>query len=318
MRRESGGASMEQVNKLALRKKPIFFKSGLSYKKQRYLFIYSCLLLPLLFFVIVRILPIAYAFNIGFREWDLLSEEKPFVGFDNYAALFQDTKFIRSLGNTFVYVLIGVPGQLITGLAVALLLHKLHVSRGLYRTLYFIPYITSVVAVSWVFRWIFMKNGVINALLLKLGLEPQLFLGSPSQAIFIVIAAMIWQSIGFQMIVFLSGLENIPVLYYDAASIDGANRWQRFRYITLPLLNPVLVFSVIIASISYLQSFTQVLNMTLGGPLNSTVSLVLYIYDMAFKHFNMGEAAAATVVLFVIILLLSLLQMKILSSKTEY
>ncbi|WP_282940980.1 sugar ABC transporter permease [Paenibacillus sp. RC67] len=309
---------MEQVDKLSIRKRHLFFKRGLSYKKQRVLFIYSCLLLPLLFFTVVRILPIAYSFNIGFREWDLLSNEKPFVGIDNYIALLHDTKFIASLRNTLVYVLIGVPGQLITGLVVALLLHRLNKARGLFRTLYFIPHITSVVAVSWIFRWMLMKNGVINAVLIKLGLAPQLFLGSPSQAIYLVIATMIWQGIGFQMIIFLSGLEHIPTLYYDAAAMDGANRWQKLRYITLPLLNPVLVFSVIIGSISYLQSFTQVLNMTLGGPLNSTLSMVLYIYDLAFKHFKMGEAAAATVVLFIIILLLSILQLKVLNKKTDY
>lgn len=309
---------MEQVERLAIRKRPISFKKGISYKKQRLLFIYSCLLLPLLFFVVVRLIPIVYSFNIGFREWDLLSDEKPFVGVDNYISLLQDTKFIASVRNTLVYVLLGVPGQLITGLIVALALHQLNTAKGLFRTLYFIPYITSVVAVSWVFRWILMKNGVINALLLKLDLAPQLFLGSPTQAIYLVIASMIWQSIGFQMILFLSGLENIPVLYYDAAAIDGANRWQQFRYITLPLLNPVIVFSVIIGSINYLQSFTQVLNMTLGGPLNSTLSMVLYIYDLAFKSFKMGEAAAATAVLFLIILTLSIVQMKVLSKKTDH
>ncbi|WP_028547473.1 carbohydrate ABC transporter permease [Paenibacillus sp. UNC451MF] len=309
---------MEQLDRLAIRKRQVSFKGGLSHKQQRYLFIYSCLLLPLLFFAVVRILPIAYSFNIGFREWDLLSDEKPFVGLDNYTALLHDTKFIASLRNTLVYVLIGVPGQLIVGMVVALLLHQVNKARGLFRTLYFIPHITSVVAVSWVFRWILMKNGIVNAVLIKLGVAPQLFLGSPTQAIYLVIAAMIWQSIGFQMLVFLSGLEHIPTLYYDAAAIDGANRWQRFRYVTLPLLNSVLVFSVIIGTISYLQSFTQVLNMTLGGPLNSTLSLVLYIYDLAFKHFKMGEAAAATVVLFCIILALSILQLKILSKKTEY
>ncbi|NEN86492.1 sugar ABC transporter permease [Paenibacillus elgii] len=287
-------------------------------KKQRYVFVYTCLLLPLLFFVSIRILPILYSFNVGFREWDMLSEEKPFVGLDNYAALFQDEVFLQALKNTLVYVLAGVPGQVAAGLAVALLLQRIGRLRGLFRTIYFIPYVTSVVAVSWVFRWMLMKNGVVNGILLSLGLGPQLFLGSPSQAIYLVIAAMIWQGVGFQMLIFLTGLEGIPRLYYDAAAIDGAGAWQRFVHITLPLLNPVIVFSVVIGSIDYLQSFTQVLNMTSGGPLNSTVSLVLYIYNLAFKHFNMGQAAAATVVLFALILLLSLLQLKVLSKKIEY
>lgn len=293
-------------------------KRRLGLKKQRYVFVYTCLLLPLLFFVSIRILPILYSFNVGFREWDMLSEEKPFVGLDNYAALFQDEVFLQALKNTLVYVLAGVPGQVAAGLAVALLLQRIGRLRGLFRTIYFIPYVTSVVAVSWVFRWMLMKNGVVNGILLSLGLGPQLFLGSPSQAIYLIIAAMIWQGVGFQMLIFLTGLEGIPRLYYDAAAIDGAGAWKRFVHITLPLLNPVIVFSVVIGSIDYLQSFTQVLNMTSGGPLNSTVSIVLYIYNLAFKHFNMGQAAAATVVLFALILLLSLLQLKVLSKKIEY
>ncbi|KPV60223.1 ABC transporter permease [Paenibacillus sp. A3] len=308
---------MERAEALPAVRSRVPQRRGPGVKKQRYVFVYTCLLGPLLFFVSIRILPILYSFNVGFREWDMLSEEKPFVGLDNYIALFQDEVFLQALKNTLVYVLVGVPGQVAAGLAVALLLLRIGRLRGLFRTIYFIPYVTSVVAVSWVFRWMLMKNGVVNGILLSLGLDPQLFLGSPSQAIYLVIAAMIWQGVGFQMLIFLTGLEGIPRLYYDAAAIDGAGAWQRFVHITLPLLNPVIVFSVVIGSIDYLQSFTQVLNMTSGGPLNSTVSLVLYIYNLAFKHFNMGQAAAATVVLFALILVLSLLQLKVLSKKIE-
>ncbi|MCY9592579.1 sugar ABC transporter permease [Paenibacillus chitinolyticus] len=288
-------------------------------KRQRLFFVYACLLVPLLFFIGVRIVPIVYSFLVGFREWDLLSEEKPFVGFSNYVALYHDPVFLTSLRNTVFYVLLGVPGQLAAGLAIALLLRRIIRFRAFFRTVYFLPYVTSVVAVSWVFRWIFMKNGIVNGLLLQLGLPSQLFLGSPDQAIFIVTAAMIWQNLGFQMLIFLTGLENIPKEYEEAAAIDGAGAWQRFVHVTLPLLNPVLLFSVIIASISYLQSFTQILNMTSGGgPLNSTKSVVVYIYELAFKQFNMGQATAATVVLFLLILLLSLLQLKTLNRKVEY
>jgi multiple sugar transport system permease protein len=292
--------------------------SSLSVKQQRYLFIYACLLIPLIFFITIRILPILYSFNISVREWDLLSDDKPFVGLGNFVNLFQDPIFLGSLSNTIIYVLVGVPGQLIVGLAVALLIQKVTRFKGLYRIVYFLPYVTSVVAVSWVFRWIFMKNGIVNNILVELGIQPQLFLGSPAQAIYLVIAVMIWQALGFQMLIFLAGLENIPAMYEEAAAIDGANAWQRFIHVTLPLLNPVIVFSVVIGTISFLQSFTQVLNMTLGGPLDSTLSLVLHIYNLAFKHFKMGDAAAATVVLFAVILVLSLVQMKLLNKKIEH
>ncbi|MEW9702016.1 carbohydrate ABC transporter permease [Paenibacillus sp. SI8] len=293
----------------------------LKYRHQRYVFIYGCLLIPLLFFLLVRILPIFYSFNVSFHEWDLLSETKPYVGFTNFAFVLHDEKFLASLRNTFIYVVLGVPGQLLVGLIVALLLQRITRFRGLFRTIYFIPYVTSIVAVSWVFRWILMPNGAVNSILLQIGLPPQLFLGTPDQAIYVIIGTMIWQAIGFQMLVFLTGLEGIPKLYYEAADIDGAGSWQKFRKITLPLLNSTIVFSVVIASISFLQTFTQVKNMSpggTGGPLNSTNTLVLYIYQLAFKSYKMGEAAAATVILFAIILVLSLIQLKVLSKKVEY
>ncbi|GFZ79467.1 sugar ABC transporter permease [Paenibacillus marchantiophytorum] len=286
--------------------------------RHKYVFVYSCLLIPLLFFLGIRIAPILYSFNISLREWDMLSEEKPFIGLQNFVQLFHDEIFLIALRNTVKYVVIGVPVQLLAGLTIALLLQRVNRFKGLFRTLYFIPYVTSVVAVSWVFRWTLLKNGIVNAWLIKLGLEPQLFLGSPSQGIYVVIAVMIWQSVGFQMLIFLTGLETIPKSYEEAAAIDGANSWQRLWHITLPLLNPVIVFSVVIASISFLQSFTQILNMTGGGPLNSTISMVLYIYNLAFKHFKMGEAAAATIILFLVILSLSLLQMKVLNRRVDY
>ncbi len=266
----------------------------------------------------MRVLPILYSFHVSFRQWDLLSQTKPFVGLSNYAAIFQDEVFVQTIWNTLIYVVAGVPGQLAAGLAVALLLQRIVRFRSFFRTIYFIPYITSVVAVSWVFRWILMKNGVANGLLLELGFSAQPFLYSPSQAVYWIIIAVIWQNIGFQMLVFLAGLENIPRLYYDAASIDGAGRWRKFIHITLPLLNPVLLFSVVIASIGFLQTFTQVLNMTGGGPLNSTNSIVLYIYNRAFKSFEMGQASAATVVLFLLILTLTILQLKVLNRKVEH
>ncbi|MUG72324.1 carbohydrate ABC transporter permease [Paenibacillus validus] len=309
---------MEKAESLPAVKPEVAAPKGLSVKQQRYLFIYGCLIVPLIFFITIRIAPILYSFNISLREWDMLSEDKPFVGLANFVTLFQDEVFLSALRNTFVYVLVGVPGQLIAGLSIALLLQSITRFRGLYRAVYFIPYVTSIVAVSWVFRWILMRNGIANALFLELGLSPQLFLGSPSQAIYLIILVIIWQAVGFQMLIFLAGLQHIPTLYYDAAAIDGAGAWQRFRHITLPLLNPVIVFSVVIGSIGFLQTFTQVLSMTDGGPLNSTLSLVLHIYNLAFKHFKMGEAAAATVVLFAFILALSLLQLKLLNKKIEY
>jgi multiple sugar transport system permease protein len=289
-----------------------------SYRTQRYLFIYLTLSIPLIYFLATRLLPIFYSFNVSVREWNMLSPEKPYVGLANFRELFADEVFRKSIVNTFRFVLIGVPGQLIVGLAVALLLQKVQRFRGLFRTVYFIPYVTSFVAVSWVFRWILLQNGWLNQILLQLGLEPQLFLRSPSQALYLISITMIWQSIGFQMLIFVTGLEAIPRMYYEAAAIDGAGPFRRFRHITVPLLNPIIVFSAVIGVIAYLQSFGQVLSMTNGGPLNSTMTIVLNVYNLAFQQFKMGSAAAATVILFAMILALTLLQMKVLNRKVEY
>lgn len=266
-------------------------------------------------------MPMLYTFNVGFHEWDILSKEKPFVGLDNYVQLFKDEVFIKSVKNTFIYVIVGVCGQIVLGLGIALLLQRINRFVGLFRVIYFIPYITSVVAVSWVFKWLLMNNGVVNDFLVKFGFESQKFLNSPDQAIYVIIGTMIWQGLGFQMVIFLAGLENIPKMFYEAAEIDGASSWQKFIRITIPLLNPTIVFSAVIGSITFLQSFTQVLNMSpegSGGPLNSTITLVLYIYQLAFQQFDMGYASAATVILFLIILAFTLFQMKVLTKKFDY
>ncbi|MGG3572898.1 sugar ABC transporter permease [Bacillus gobiensis] len=286
--------------------------------QQKYLFVYGSLAIPLLFFISIRFFPMLYTFNIGFREWNIMSRDKPFVGLNNYVQLFQDPVFGKALSNTLIYVVIGVSLQLIVGLAIALLLQKINKFQGLFRVLYFIPYITSAVAISWVIKWIFMNNGIINDILLSIGFEKQLFLQSPDQAIYIVIATIIYQGLGFQIIIFLAGLENIPTIYYEAADIDGAGAWKKFLHITIPLLNPTIVFSAVIAAINFLQSFTQVENMTGGGPLNSTITIVQYIYQLAFSQFKMGYASAATVILFLIIFMITIFQTKVLTKKFEY
>ncbi|SER27579.1 carbohydrate ABC transporter permease [Piscibacillus halophilus] len=294
-----------------------------NYKFQRNVFIISALLLPIIFYLGIRLLPTLYTFNIGFRDWNLLSAgPHPFIGLDNFIALFNDSVFIKSVVNTMIYIVLGVTGQLLFGMIVALLLHKINRFVGIFRVIYFIPYVTSIVAISWVFQWILMKNGVINDLLVMIGLSPQPFLNSPDQAIYLIIGAMIWQSIGFQMVLFLAGLENIPEMLYEAADIDGASGWQKFWKITVPLLNPTIVFSAVIGTINFIQiSFTQVVNMSVngaGGPLNSTTSVVVYIYQLAFNQFDLGMASAATVLLFLFILALTVFQLKVLTRKFDY
>lgn len=296
----------------------------LSLRRRQWLWAYAFLLIPMVFFLAIRIAPTLYAFNVSFHEWDPISPTHPFVGLDNYRSLLHDDVFRKALINTWVYVLVGVPVGLVLSLIVALGLHRITRFRGLFRMLYFVPYVTSLVAVSWVWRWLYSSpNGFFNDLLGKFGIPAQKFLDSPSQAIFAIIAVNVWVGLGFQVIIWLAGLQAIPDVYYEAAAIDGASAWQRFRFVTLPLLNPTLVFLLIIGVISSLQVFTQVQNMSgqgRGGPLNSTISLVLYTYIKGFGSLpsELGYASAVVVVLFVMILAITVIQLRVLQRRYEY
>ncbi len=288
----------------------------------RALWAYAFLLVPLAFFLAIRIAPAVSSLYISLHEWNIISPDKPYVGLANFKALTEDPRFGRAAFNTIRYVLVGIPAQIILGLAVALLLQRIIRFRGLFRALYFIPFITPVVAAAWVWQWMYSRDiGPLNQLLVTLGLPAQPFLRSPGQALYAVAAMVVWQYLGFQVVIFLAGLEAIPRVYYDAARVDGAAGWRLFRHVTVPLLNPTLVFSVVYGTIVYLQLFTQVLNMTFldqGGPLASTLTVVLYVYQVGFQRFKMGEAAAATAVLFAVILVVTLVQMKLLSKPVEY
>ncbi len=283
---------------------------------------YAFLLVPLAFFLYVRIWPAIQALNLSVREWNIVGEARPYVGLANFERLAADPRFGRALRNTLHYTAVGVPLQLALGLALALLLERIGRLRGLYRAIYFLPYVTPVVAAAWVWQWLYSPNfGAINWLLESVGIPGQPFLQSPGQALYAVTAVVLWQNLGFQVVIFLAGLQSIPRMYYEAASIDGAGTWTMFRRITLPLLNPTIVFSLVIGSLQYLQLFTQVVNLTFvdqGGPLNSTLTVVLYIYQVAFHSFRMGQAAAATVVLFAIMMAVALVQLRVFSRKVEY
>ncbi|MEW9122990.1 MAG: sugar ABC transporter permease [Thermotaleaceae bacterium] len=299
-------------------------KKNYSIEKKKALWAYIFIAFPMLYFIVSRILPTLYAFNISVHKWDLLSSNRPFVGLDNFKILFKDKVFRIAMANTVEYVLIGVPIILALSLAIALLLNSIQKGSSFYRMLVFIPYVTSTVAVSWVWRWMFMKQGgVINSILRIFNIGPQPFLDSTSQSLYVVMSNIVWQSIGFYTIILIAGLKQIPKSYYEAAQIDGASTWTQFRKITIPLLNPTIVYVAVIATIRTLQVFTQIYNITggntgnPGGPLNASTSLVLEIYQLAFVNYKMGMASAATVVLFIIILLITIFQMKVLTREID-
>jgi multiple sugar transport system permease protein len=275
------------------------------------------MLIPIIFFLSIRIGPTFYAFWMSLHQWDPIALDRPYIGLNNFRRMADDEVFWRSLRNTWLYVILGVPISLAVSLVVALGLQRLARYVGFYRVLYFAPYVTSLVAVGWVWRWMYMPNGLFNDVLSWVGLGPYGFLNTPNMALYSILVMTIWQGLGFQVVIFLAGLESIPSDYLEAASVDGATGWQRFTGIVFPLLNPTLVFLIVTGVINYLQVFTQIRAMSsggTGGPLNSTISLVLYVYQQAFQALpsKMGYASAMTVVLFLMILAITIVQLKVL------
>ena len=296
--------------------------SRLTIRQRQVVWAYIFLLIPMTFFMFIRIIPTLSAFNISFHEWNPLAIDQPFVGLANYQQLWQDLLNPRSVTykafvNTFTYVFIGMPIQLIIALVIALLLNEITHMSTLFRAVFFIPFVTSTVAIAWVWRWLYQPQyGFFNVMLSFLGMPQQPFLKSPNQALYSITAVVVWQGLGFAIIIFLAGLKQVPETFYEAAKIDGANRWQSFLHITMPLLNTTLVYLAVLQTISFLRMFDYVINMTAsgdGGPLASTTTVTLRVYREAFSSFDMGYAAALTVALFAIILVITIVQLKFLS-----
>ena len=298
----------------------------LTLRQRKIVSAYVFLSISLAFFLLIRWYPTFLAFNISFREWNVFQGQGPWVGFDNYVTIWEDMQKPRSairaaFVNTLLYVIYGVPLQMILGLAVALMLNHIRRFTAAFRAAYFIPYVTSAVAVAFVWDWLYARNGLINEGLAAIALSRQLFTGDPNQALESITAVAIWQNVGFSVIIFLAGLQQIPEMYYEAARIDGANRWRLFRHITLPLLNPVIVYLSVLQTVSFLRLFALVQNMSsqgTGGPLNSTTTVVLEVYKEGFGRLNMGYAGALTVILFLIILAITIFQLRVLQRRVEY
>jgi multiple sugar transport system permease protein len=254
--------------------------------------------------------PIVYLFYLSFTTGSFTAEGVRWAGLRNYLRLVLNPDFWQVLGNTLYFTIATVIPSLVIPLGLAVLLNRSFALRGLLRTAYFIPSITSLVAVGLGFRWLFQTEGPVNALLGSLGFEPIPWLGSTTWAMPVIILLSSWKQLGFNMVVFLAGLQAIPPSRYEAAELDGANSWQQFWHITLPGLRPTLIFATITTAIFTLRSFEQVYIITGGGPLNSTNLLVYYIYEQAFALFDFGYAAAAATVLLGFTLVLVYLQLQ--------
>jgi multiple sugar transport system permease protein len=256
-------------------------------------------------------LPILGAFYLSFHDWSGIGARE-FSGLDNYETLIGDKAFLHSLKITAIYTFSFVPLLYVFSLALALLVNQGLALTGFLRSAFFAPFMVSLVVASVI--WSFMLQdpaGVVNAIIGLFGIEPQPWLGSTRFALISVILVTLWQAVGYSMIIFLAGLQDIPRVYYEAARIDGAGAWARFRYITLPLLKPTTLFVLIISFIGAFQLFDPIFVMTQGGPADATETTVYYIYETAFEFLQMGYASALSVALFAIILIVSLLQLKV-------
>lgn len=281
---------------------------------------YLFLLPAILYVALMFIAPAVYAVYLSVVDWGL-DGPRAFVGLENYVNVFTDDRFWSTMRNTLYFTVLEVPGTIICALLVALCLTSntgLR-SRELFRLIYFLPVVTSLVAVA--YMWLYLYNptyGVFNSVLVAIGLPRQGFLNTTEQVIPSLAVIDIWARLGFDMVIFVAGLEGIPKDYYDAASIDGANRWSRFWRITLPLLNPQIVLVAVLEAIHALRIFALPYVATGGGPADASRTVVMQVYDQAFRWNNMGEAAVTSIYLFVAILVVSVIQRKVLTRAVEY
>nr|PZN52621.1 MAG: sugar ABC transporter permease [Chloroflexota bacterium] len=259
--------------------------------------------------------PVLAAFATSLTEWNVLKPAE-FVGLANFVRLANDARFWQALGNTVRLLLMVVPTGVALSLGVALLLNQRVPFRTLLRTVYFLPVVTSTVAASVVWTWIFQpRYGLLGNALAIFGLRDVNWLTRPDLVLIPIAVVTIWQRLGFDMVLFLAGLQTIPRELYEAATIDGANRWQRFRFVTLPMLSPTTFLVSVLAIINAFQIFDQVYIMTArtsrGGVGGSASTLAYYLYDSAFGRFEYGYASAVALVLFLIILAVTVVQLRL-------
>ncbi|SFH56537.1 carbohydrate ABC transporter membrane protein 1, CUT1 family [Priestia megaterium] len=280
-----------------------------------YTFLGPALLLLLLFLIIPAIMSVYYAFT----DYYLLTPDtRKFVGLDNFINLFKDPIFLKSLANTLKFVVWVIPLQIGAALGLALLLNKQRKANTFFKVAYFSPVVMSLVVIS--VLWLYLLNpneGIINNVLTYFGVSAQPFLTSPKQAMFTIVFVSAWQGAGFQMLIFLAGLQNIPGDVYEAAQLDGMNKWQRFIYITLPLLKPTSIFIFITTLIGAFKLLVQPMVMTQGGPVNSTMTVVYYIYQTGFTDRMVGYASSIALLFGTIIGLVTLAQRKLVKEEDD-
>lgn len=266
----------------------------------------------LLGFLLFVVFPLLFSIYLCFAQWNFI-DMPTFVGLDNFKAIFRDQIFFKSIGNTFIYIIITVPLTLITSLTLALLTNRKLPFMKFYRAAFFLPMVTSTVAIAMVWLFIYQPyGGILNTILEFFGVQnPPKWLQDSSLARFAVSLVTIWLKVGYYYIIFDAGLKNIPTELYEAASIDGASTWTKIKRITIPMLSSVMFFVTVMLFIDIFNMFNEVYIMTAGGPDYSTYTLSMYIYFYAFNQFDMGRAAVGSWILFLLVSIVTIIQFQI-------
>lgn len=295
-------------------------------KVQQTIFILIILIPMAAVFLLFWVYPLIGGIWGSFTLWRAFNPDQPFVGLRHYQALLDDPIFLTAFKNTFYYALLYLPAGIVLSLILALAIEATGILRGAFRMIYFLPVVTSTIATALIWAWLYQPSlGLFNQILELLHLPTQSFLKSTSQALPSIVLYALWKNMGFNMVLFIAGLTSIDPTFYDAAKVDGANRWQIFWRITLPLLQPTMVFVLVTGVINTLQVFGPVYIMSSessdvlpGGPANSTIVVSVYQWLLAFRELELGYGSAMGVVLFVIILALALAQMRFLQTRWDY
>ncbi len=284
------------------------------FERSKIVFSYVALLPIIGLFTVLRMVPIIQTFYMSLFDWKLIGRTRPFIGLLNYQELIHDELFLLSISNTFLYAGASVIIGLIISLPISLALAGKLRFTGFYQAAFFLPFITPMVPMSVAWKWIYdPQYGILNYLISFFGIKPVGWLIYPSIAIWALIAMNIWKNLGYNVILLLVGIKNIPSVYFEAAAIDGASGWVKFRNITLPLLKPMLLYVLVTSTINAFNVFTQVYVMTLGSqsaPGRAVRVLLFDIYENGFRYFRMGYASAEAVILTIVVLGLTLVQFK--------
>jgi multiple sugar transport system permease protein len=263
--------------------------------------------------------PVLFSFWLSFHKWNMFSSGATFVGLENYRMIIGNAEFWMVLKNTAVYTLGTVPLNMAISLVAAFYLNKKLIGKRFLRTMLFAPVIMSSVAAAVIWRWVYEPNfGLLNTVLGWFGVPGINWLNDPTAAMFALIVMGVWKTFGVNMVLFSAGLQGIPEHYYEAAELDGAGAWDRFLHITMPLLSPTTFFVLVMSIIGSFQVFDTVYVLTSGGPLGTTKVLVFYLYEHAFKFFEMGYASAVAYLMFAIVFVLTMLQTKSLKKSIHY